>query len=191
MRRSLDVLRSAKLYVSMVLPGYEVRLSSEEGTWERPFARVAWSTPMSLMAVGAYHAEMRRTLSVVAWPVESASADLARLAAEDLVEQLTVGFAIGVYAPAFHEVRAHPLRIPIWDYSGVAVNAAVNQTTARATGDFAAIVEPPSIGDIDDPNTELGRLVTCDLRLSWMRSTALSVTHPVTTEIDIVEENMT
>jgi hypothetical protein len=31
------------------------------------------------------------------------------------------------------------------------------------------------VGDLEDPDTDLSRLVTCDLRLRWMRSVAVPV----------------
>jgi hypothetical protein len=167
-RTSLDVLRSVKKYVAeFVLPGFEVRLTSEEGAWERPFCRVGWATPASLVAHGARAVEVRRTMSLVAWPAYSASPDEARVAAEGLVEAMTVGWAPD-------RGRAHPRRIPIWNYAGVPLTAAVG-SGARAATDFASIVEDPSVGDLEDPDTDLSRLVTCDLRLRWMRSVAVPV----------------
>lgn len=172
MRSSLDVLRSAKKYVASVLPEYEVRLSSEEGAWERPFCRVAFSTPILVIPHGARDVELRRTLSVVCWPREAESAEAARLDAEALVERLLMAFAQGTHEESFARGRAHPFRMPLWDWDGVALT---QTSDVRDERDFADIPEQPSVGDIRDPNSDLSRLVTADLRLRWMRSTRVPV----------------
>lgn len=171
MRTSEDVLRSAKKYLAeLVIPDFEVRLSSEEGAWERPFARVAFTTPMWPMARGSVTVDIRRTLQVVAWPKVSDTPDEARLAAERLNEQFFLAFAKGLLTDAYHQNRAHPLRLPIWDYSEVTVAA---DDDDREATDFARIIEQPDIGDIDDPDTENSRLVIVNLRLEWSRSIAV------------------
>jgi hypothetical protein len=184
MRSAWDVQRSVKKYVGeLVLPGYEVRLSSEEGAWERPFARVAWATPSAITMIGARQVETRRTLSIVAWPAlvsEDAGPGAATEAAEDLVERLTVGFAAGLHVPSYapDRNRAHPFRIPLYDYDGVDLNEAATDSE-RATTDFVWVVEEPNVGTVRDPDTDLSLLVTCDLRLRWTRSVAVVDTSPV------------
>lgn len=176
MRKSIDVLRSTKKYIAEdVLPAYEVRLSSEEGAWQRPFCRVAWSTPGNQRAVGKLQLELRRTLSIVVWPEESETADAGKLAAEAVVEALTLAFSMGLHTDSYRSAsnRAHPRRIPLWDYEGVGLAAAVDED-ARATTDFAAVIEDPEIGDIDDPDTPKSRVVTADIRLRWTRSVAVA-----------------
>lgn len=176
MRSSLDVLRSAKKYVATVLPEFEVRLSSEEGAWERPFCRVAWSTPTLVIPHGARMIECRRTLSVVAWPVEAESPDQARLDAEAITERLLMAFAQGVHAPSYNTAtgRAHPFRMPIYDWTGIPITETAPDT-ARDPRDFADVPEQPSVGDIRDPNADNSRVVTGDFRLRWLRSTAISI----------------
>ncbi|MET0604406.1 MAG: hypothetical protein ABW167_20640 [Baekduia sp.] len=176
MRKSIDVLRSVKKYIAEdVLPDYEVRLSSEEGAWERPFCRVAWSTSGNQRAIGKLQLELRRTLSIVVWPVESATADEGKLVAEAVVEALTLAFSMGLHTDSYRSAsnRAHPRRIPVWDYDGVPLTAAVAEN-ARATTDFATVIDDPEIGDIDDPNTPKSRVVTGDIRLRWTRSVAVA-----------------
>jgi hypothetical protein len=176
MRRSLDVVRSFKKYVALALPAYEVRLSSEEGAWERPFARVAWTTPSVLTMHGARQVESRRTLQIVCWPLEAQTPDGAILAAEEVVETLTLAFAKGIHSASYNNAtgRAHPLRIPIYDYSDVDEVGAVTEDDRAAT-DFASLAEPPNVGDIPDPNTDLSRLIVADLRVRWMRNVAVPI----------------
>lgn len=174
MRTSEDVLRSVKKYVAeLVLPAYEVRLTSEEGAWERPFVRVAWSTPMGLRTLGKTQVECRRTLNLVVWPLEDAAPDVAKITAEGVVERMTVAFAMGLHTPSYRASsnRAHPRRIPIYDYAGIAAN---KLATVRAATDFASIVEEPDVGDIEDPNTENSRLIVVNLRLRWTRSVGVA-----------------
>jgi hypothetical protein len=174
-RTSEDVLRSFKRYVALlVIPDFEVRLSSEEGAWERPFCRVAWTTPITNVAHGARAVECRRTMQIVAWPAESEKPDDAVLVAERLNEQFTQAFSVGLHAASYNRGtgRAHPLRVPIYDYADVPAEEPVTEDDRAAT-DFASIVEQPTVGDIPDPNTDLSRLVIADLRVRWMRSTAI------------------
>lgn len=166
-------MRSFKKYVAeRVLTEYEVRLSSEEGAWERPFCRVAWTTPVALIAHGARVLECRRTMQVVCWPVQSETPDEARLVGEGLTEELTRAFAIGLHPTSYSGSRAHPFRVPIYDYQGKGA-LDVTLETDRAANDFAWLPEQPNVGDIDDPNTDLSRLVIADFRVKWMRSTAV------------------
>lgn len=188
MRTGGDVLRSFKKYVAeLVIPEYEVRLSSEEGAWERPFCRVAWTTPATWAAHGARQAEARRTMQIVAWPLESDSPDEARVAAEALNERFVQGLSFGLHEPSFNapHARRHPLRIPIYDYTGVPLDGVVD-ADARAVTDFARIPEPPSVGDIDDPNTDLSRIVIADIRVAWTRSTAIEPPGPLTQSVPLV-----
>jgi hypothetical protein len=174
-RRSEDVIRSVKKYlVDDVLPAeWEVRLSNEEAVFERPFCRVGWSTPAGLRSHGAFQLEMRRTLSLVLWPKEAESAEQSRLDAEGLVELMVLAFAMGQHTASYARNRAHPRMIPIWDYEGKSISEPAG---ARATTDFATVVEEPSVNDIEDPNSDQSRIVVCDLRLRWMRSIAVPST---------------
>lgn len=190
MRRSEDVLRSVKKYLSEdVIPGYEIRLSSEEGAWQRPFCRVAWSTPQTITPIGARQMRVRRTLQVVAWPEETdrdepGAVEEARLVAERLGELFFLAFAQGLHAESYaaERFRAHAFRIPIWDYVGKGLTDAAGP---RATTDFASIVEDPNVNDIEDPNTDYSRLVIADLRLQWTRSVAVPFNGPTVDEVDI------
>lgn len=197
MRTSLDVLRSFKKYVSeLVLPEYEVRLSSEEGSWERPFCRVAWTTPIAVRHHGARQMECRRTMQIVAWPLEVDAeetlnpTDAARARAEEVTELMFQGFARGLHERSFAPARgrAHPFRIPIYDYAGKGLLTGASDGDLigeaplemvvgadRAVTDFARLEEEPSIGDIADPNTDLSRLVIADLRVVWARAVGIPV----------------
>lgn len=195
MRSSWDVLRSAKKYLSeFVVPDYEVRLSSEEGAWERPFIRVAWVTPtLPRMLSGGRQVETRRTLSIVGWPEEVTEDDGPGAAverAEALVEALTLGFMQGLHTESWvpERGRAHPLRVPIWNYAGKALDEPADDGD-RVPQDFASIVEEPSVGTIRDPNTDLSLLVTCDLRLRWTRSVAIVDTSPVVETVTATPDN--
>lgn len=171
MRTSLDVLRSTKKYVGeLALPDYNVRLASEEGTWERPFCRIGWSTPAVNASQGQLALQITRTLNVVVWPAEAASGDEAVLVAEGVVEMLTLAFAVGLHTPSYRPSsnRAHPSRIPIWDYDGKAFTDQATDAD-RDPRDFAWVVEPPSFDHLEDESTPRSRLVVGDVRLRWFR----------------------
>lgn len=179
MRDSGSVLRSFKVYVSEVLPDYEVRLSSEEGAFARPFARVAWTTPITVIPHGARVTECRRTLQVVCWPQESDTPDEARIVAENVVEALFVGFMQGIHeaSMARDRGRAHPLRVPIYDFTGKGPYDEVTEDD-RDPRDHASIPEQPNVGDIEDPDTDLSRIVIADIRVRWMRGVDVAITGP-------------
>lgn len=171
---SLDVLRSVKKYAAEVILGddWEVRLASEEGAWERPFCRVAWSTPQTLRTIGAHHLEVLRTVNLVLWPTESENADAAIADAESLVDALTAGFAAGLMEDGMNRStgRRHPLRVPLWPLSAFLDGFPTDGSLLRDPQAWASIVEDPQIGTLDDPDSERSQLVTADLRLRWTRS---------------------
>jgi len=187
-RTANDVLRSLSRYVALAVgPEWEVRYAVEEGAFERPFVRVTPSTPTSWTARGMHYTVGRRTFTVICFPLVMASEEEARIEADRVEELLFQGFSRGVHTPSFsnHSGRAHPLRVPLYDFSGIAADRTIEDAVAadglprRAANDFVRVVETPSFGAIPDLNEDRAYMVTGDLRLEWDRSVAYGPPGPI------------
>lgn len=201
MRTPGDALRSFKRHLALTLGAeWEVRLTGEEGTFSRPFARVGTVGAARLAGQSAYMAEWVLTFNVVAHPVERETADEARLEAER-VRQLVFVALRG--QPA---LPGRPKRIPLWNYDGVPVTRDVCQdATERAAlavlydadpgyfvvapraarGDFlrADVNDEPSVDVVGDSSDELMYAVTGSIPLRWTVATDLPVLGPPATGV--------
>jgi hypothetical protein len=68
--------------------------------------------------------------------------------------------------------RGHPLRVPLWDYDGVAVDDPVDENS-RNPHDFMRITNDPSVDVVADPNDDLRYVVAATVTMSWATSAAV------------------
>ena len=187
MRTSTDVLRSMVVYLASALGDWEVRIADEEGAFDRPFCKVAAATPMRSTPHGPVTVDCLQTFAIVCYPVEAESPVAARMEAEAVVERLFQAFMVGVHAASHgrkHNTgipdkvfqRGHPMRVPLYDFDGVDLFAAVSEE-ARATNDFILITDPPTFGVIEGTSRsdeeETLYTVTGEVRCKWTRATAV------------------
>lgn len=180
MRRSADILRSLKRYLTLALGDtWELRLSGEEGAFSRPFARVGTAGP-GTTGGSALDRTVTQPFTVVCHPVEMALADDARLEAARVEELLWVAFNVGIdpalagrvwhgWGPTASWRRAHPLRVPLYDYDGIPLTAPAVESDRDHV---ARIVAEPSI-EVVAGDDELLLVVVANIRMSWSRSAAV------------------
>jgi hypothetical protein len=169
----VNTLRSLARYVALALgEDFEVRFAPDEGAFARPCARVTEATPANSTPHGARHRDLRQTCSVVAFPTEGITAESSLIEAKRVERLLLDAFAKGIDAASFRNGRAHPMRVPLFDYSGVGLREAA--TDAERIG-FMRVVEPPALSTYPDPSDERLYVVTCDVRLGW--SECIGVAH--------------
>jgi hypothetical protein len=169
---AVNVARSLARYASVSLgPEWEVRWADgdDEGTFARPFARVAPSTGLTSTAIGAHHREARQTWTVLAYATlaisqESATIEAARVEAL-LIRALTQG--IDPAGMSTYSRRVHPLRIPYFDYTDVPVGQPAGDDQRLG---WLRVVEPPSIASYPDPGDDRAMVVSAEARLSWVES---------------------
>lgn len=181
MRTPTDALRSLKKYAALALGSdWEVRLTTEEGSFTRPFARVGSSTPANNRPRGARHAEIHQRFIITCYPKEKKTPDEARIEAAAVEDLLFIALSQGVHEPSMapSRGRAHPSRIPLYDYGEIALNAAATEDD-RAYNDFMWVDGAPDVGCLVDPDDDLLYIVTADIPLWWTRSVA--ITRPGTT----------
>lgn len=100
MREPIDALRSLKKYVAMALAAdddWEVRLAYEDGTFERPFARVEIAGDVA-EAGNRYEGELVMPVQILAHPRERVTADESVLEAERVRSLLRRAFRVGAGA---------------------------------------------------------------------------------------------
>lgn len=194
MRTPADALRSFKRHVALTLgPEWEVRLSSEEGAFNRPFARVGHVGNYTIRNAGAYQQQWRAQFQVVAHPVEKETPDDAKLEAERVRHLLYLALSGGGAAPA------RPKRIPLWDYAGIAAAQDVTASPAEVAANPALVLRPrgardfiradqndvPNIGVLGDPQDELMYAVTATGFFGWWVSSASPPTGKVVVGIPV------
>jgi hypothetical protein len=158
-RTSTDALRSMKRYVAIALgDAWEVRLSREEGAFERPFARV-WQVAGTTYPLtgGKWLADMVQPFVISTYPPRGATPDDALLSAQAVENTLYRAFRVGVG-------DGKPLRVPLCNYTGV-------------PHDQPGVWNPPVYMRVNDlstqpfPDPDDNKLwtVVCDVRLAWRR----------------------
>lgn len=80
-----------------------------------------------------------------------------------------------------------PMRIPLYDYSGVGIAEGVTDA-ARPEGSFMRITEPPSVSRMVDQYDENSWAVAANIRLSWRRSGVVPSDAPLITSFTTSEE---
>jgi len=95
-RTGEDVIRSLKRYIAHALgEEWEVRLWDEEGTFHRPFARVA-KVGAKLMTGPVVHYDNVQPCAIHAYPVEQPSVEEAIINAERVEALLETAFRVGI-----------------------------------------------------------------------------------------------
>lgn len=158
-RTATDALRSLKRYVAASLgDAWEVRLSREEGAFERPFCRV-WQVAGSTYPLtgGRWLADIAQPFVIAAYPVQGATPDDAMLSAQAIEELLYRMFRVGV-----GDGRA--LRVPLCSYYGVAPDE-----PGAWTPQAFMRVNDLSTQPFPDPDDNTLWTVVCDVRLTWRR----------------------
>lgn len=164
-----SVIRSLTRYVAMALADFEVRSAGEEGTFERPFAAVVQATDTRAIALGARAVEVRAGFSVTAYPLPGISREASEWEAHRVQRLLFEAFAVGIDPASFAKGRAHPQRIPLWDYAGVPL---FEPAPAAPRIGYLRLVEPPAFTTFPDAGADTFT-VACDLRVSWSEGTAI------------------
>lgn len=158
-RTNTDALRSLKRYVAIALgEDYEVRLSREEGAFERPFARVWQVVGTSYPTTsGKWLADVVQPFVISAYPVRAETSDQALVAAQAVEESFFNAFRVGVG-------DGRPLRVPLVNYTGVASNR-----TGVWNPPIYMRVADLSTQPFPDPADDKLWTVVCDVRLTWRR----------------------
>lgn len=161
MRTNADALRSLKRYAALMLgDDWEVRLPGEEGTFERPFARVVVADAAQYRAATKYLTEAFAPFAVYTYPAKGATADEALMGALGVEEMLFQGFHVGV------PDEGSPMRVPLYDYDGVPLS---EPSLARFEHDYLRVSDLSTRHFADPDDRTLWSVVT-DVRLSWRRT---------------------
>jgi len=188
----VNAVRSLAKYLadSVLLGGdWEVRWSGqaagEEG-FERPYCGIVPSTGRATVPLGPLHAEMRQTFSVVAFCVEGLNTDSSMIEAGRVEALLTMAFARG-HDPVLYSARsprAHPRRVPAWDFSEVGLFEAATDADRIAP---MRVVETPAFQTIADGH---GRYcVAGDVRLAWVENVSVPSTRPLVERVAVAFED--
>ena len=167
----MNALRSLTRYVALALEDFEVRFAIEEGGFQRPFARVAAATPVHSAAHGARHIELHQAFSITAYPTRGINEESSLLEAARVERLLLVAFARGIDQVSYsaRSQRAHPMRVPLFDYTGIGLREAA--TDLDRIG-YLRVLDPPALASSADPALDSAFVVTCDLRVGWTESVA-------------------
>jgi len=156
-RRPVDALRSVAKHVAKTLgPDWEVRLSSERGSMQYPYAIVALVGP-ALSSRNTLHVQMTQPVTVYCYSGVESSAELSELAANE-VEDVLWGGLVG---------SLEPYRVPLYDYAGVGLNGG---SEARFEHDYLRLVDV-QLNRVADDSDDNRTIVVCDFRATWHRPT--------------------
>lgn len=158
MRTPIDALRSVKRYVAVALgEEWEVRLDREEGAITLPFASVGFAGP-SQTSGPAWETLMTQPVNIWLTPVPGTNGMEAQENAGKIEDSLWQAFRTGVGL-------GKPLRIPLYDYAGVAANQGSEK---RAYPDYLRVTDfqITQNADADDVRRVM---VNAELRVTWRR----------------------
>lgn len=174
-RTNTDALRSMKRYVALALgDAWEIRLSREEGAFERPFARV-WQVAGTTYprTSSKWLADMVQPFVISAYPERGDTSDRALLAAQAVEEQMFQAFRRGIG-------DGRPFRIPLCDYS----NTSLSNGAEWVTNAFMRVTDL-STQPFPDPDDDKLWTVVCDVRVTWRRPAYIQPEGPVLQELDL------
>lgn len=172
-------VRSLARYLSLALPDVEVRWG-DDLDFARPFARVSTATGITSVPIGARCVERKQTYSTIVFPVQGLNQESSLIEASRVEGLLLAAIAQGIDTAAWREGRAHPLRVPLYDYAGVPLRVAV--TEERRDG-WMRVIESPEFEIVPDPSESGGLAVVCDLRLAWTESIAVPIPGPLVARV--------
>jgi hypothetical protein len=166
-----SALRSLKRYVAVALgDDWEVRLSREEGAFERPFARVVQAGPANYPNTGGqFLADVIQPFAVYCYPLPGRTPDESLIAAQEAEEAISRAFLTGVEL-------GYPRRVPLLNYDGVGL-AEPGVNSRRAFLRVQDLTTQPFV----DPDNNLLHTIAADVRLTWRRTTMPTVSGPVLT----------
>jgi hypothetical protein len=167
----MNLLRSCARYLALALPDFEIRWGEGED-FSRPFARLTPATGVSSEAIGSFNVERRQTISILVFPTLGINAESSLIEAGRVERLILAAVAQGIDQTGWREGRGHPLRIPLYDYSTVALRAGA--TEAERIG-WARVIESPEVETVADPSESGAVVVVCDLRLAWVESVAVPI----------------
>lgn len=180
MRTPYDALRSMHRYAFQALGDeWEVRLEGAQGTFKRPFCRVKFNTPGTIRPMGQWHKEYRRTFGILCYPALKDTEEDAQLEAVRVESLLDVALSAGIDEASFDAARnrRHPNRIPLYDWTGIAMNEDVvevgNPGADRAKNDFIHVSDPVTVDSVPDPDNDYAFVVVAEVRGYWMQSMAI------------------
>ena len=172
-------LRSLTRYVSAALgPGVEVRMTGQDGSWERPFCAVLEATPLASSPHGSAYADCRQGYAIAAYTAQGINAESSRIEAGRVRDQLWQAFNAGVDPVLFRGQRRHPLRIPRFDYRGVPLFQGVGEE--RRAGTMRVLDASFSVFADTGGDTFT---VAGDVRLGWVEAIAIPSTEPLTATV--------
>ena len=104
------------------------------------------------------------------------------------VDDGTVALTPDTMLPATNTAKiSWPHRVPLYDYEGVGALEAVTDAQ-RARGEFMRITEDPTTTRMVDKDDDLLWAVAANIRLSWVRSSAVPSTAPLISSFTTSEE---
>jgi hypothetical protein len=168
-------VRSLARYLSLALPDVEVRWG-DDLDFARPFARVSAATGITSVPIGARCVERKQTYSILVYPTTGLNAESSTMEAARVERLLLTAIAQGIDTTAWREGQAHPLRIPLFDYSGLGLRDAA---TEQQRAGWMRVAESPEFEIVPDPSETGGLAVVCDLRLAWTESVAVAIDGPI------------
>lgn len=159
MRSPWDARRSIQRYTAEVLgPDWKVELAADRGEFAYPFARVVAVGDVTRSGPALY-AELTQPMSVQCYPQPQETVAQSERGAADVLDQLERAFSVGVG-------KARPLRVPLYDFDGVADEAT---SYARDDRDFLQVVDF-SARFLPDPEDARNVAVVADVRVRWRRA---------------------
>jgi hypothetical protein len=170
---------------------WEVRASTEKGAFQRPGARVALVPSVQLMTTRWNLSKFVASFAIIAYPLKFPEADASQLEALRVTDLLWMAYAgpgVGnpVIRPAMDSHRGRPYRVPLYDYDGVPLDGddAFADESRRDPRDFLHIEGQPEVTTVNDPGDELLYSVAANIRMSWLRSAAVTSTAPIVERVD-------
>lgn len=163
MRTVTDAVSSIKRYMAIALPGWEVRLWSDEGSFKPPLARVTESAPTQYDS-RRVATDITQAIQVHCYSHPAATVSQSLREARAVEELLTVAIEVGVDL-------ARPRRIPLYDYDGKDAGQPSND---RNTYDYLRVVDF-SVNHVQDSDEPTIVVVVADLRVRWSRATTVVV----------------
>jgi hypothetical protein len=173
----VNPLRSLAKYCALALPDFELRWG-DSLDFSRPFARVTTATGVVSVPIGARCVERRQTFSILAFPVQGLNQESSLIEASRVEGLLLAAIAQGINVESWREGRAHPLRIPLYDYSGLGLRDAATEQVG-----WMRVIESPEFEIVPDPSESGGLAVVCDLRCAWTASVAVPIDGPLVARV--------
>lgn len=180
MRTATDALRSVKRYTALALgDAWEVRLSSEKGVFNRPFATVIQVPTLEYIVESPIRVKVQTVYQIGALPMPAATADLSQFTALDVAEQLFTAFGGPGVGMGF------PYRIPLYDYASTPTTGpdAFADEDDRDPRDYLKMEAPASLQVTQNPDDETLWSITANIRMSWLRSAAVPSTAAITANV--------